>query len=144
MTDWSFVNDIPLCQIQIYAGPMPHAVNLNCMATPEGALFLSCGNCEHKFWGRHVSENAHGRLRLNGKVYPVVFTRVKDEALLTGPGRQGSRSCRCTAKPPTTPPLRPTRNGPRSGARFSCARPWTSARLRCSRAARGRIETANR
>ena len=55
VTDWSFVNDIPLCQIQIYAGPMPHAVNLNCMATPDGGLFLSCGDCERKFWGRHVA-----------------------------------------------------------------------------------------
>ena len=42
VTDWSFVNDIPLCQIQIYAGVIPHAVNLNCMATPDGELFLSC------------------------------------------------------------------------------------------------------
>src|SRR3954463_5381926 len=50
VTDWRFVNDIPLCQIQIYAGPMPHAVNLNCMATPEGELFVSCGNCARKFW----------------------------------------------------------------------------------------------
>ena len=41
--DWSFVNDIPLCQIQMYAGIMPHAVNLNCMATPDGQLYLSCG-----------------------------------------------------------------------------------------------------
>jgi hypothetical protein len=39
VTDWSWVNDIPLCQIQIYAGPMPHAVNLNCMATPEWGTF---------------------------------------------------------------------------------------------------------
>ena len=35
VTDWRLVNDIPLCQIQVYAGIMPHAVNLNCMATDD-------------------------------------------------------------------------------------------------------------
>jgi len=29
VTDWRFVNDVPLCQIQMYAGIMPDAVNLN-------------------------------------------------------------------------------------------------------------------
>jgi hypothetical protein len=82
VTDWSFVNDIPLCQIQISAGIMPHAVNLNCMATPDGQLYLSCGACQGKFWGRHVEDNERGRLRLNGRVYPVVFTRVTDPAEL--------------------------------------------------------------
>jgi hypothetical protein len=82
VTDWNFVNDIPLCQIQIYVGIMPHAVNLNCMATPDGQLYLSCSACEGKFWGRNVADNEHGRLRLNGRVYPVVFTRVTDVAEL--------------------------------------------------------------
>jgi len=82
VTDWGFVNDIPLCQIQVYAGIMPHAVNLNCMATTDGQLYLSCGGCQGKFWGRNVADNEHGRLRLNGRVYPVVFTRVTDEAEL--------------------------------------------------------------
>ena len=82
VTDWGFVNDIPLCQIQVYAGIMPHAVNLNCMATPDGQLYLSCGGCQAKFWGRHVQGNERGRLRLNGRVYPIVFTRATDPAEL--------------------------------------------------------------
>ena len=82
VTDWTFVNDIPLCQIQVYAGIMPHAVNLNCMATPDGQLYLSCGACESKFWGRAVDENERGRLRVKGKVYPVVFRKVTDPAEL--------------------------------------------------------------
>jgi hypothetical protein len=81
VTDSRFVNDIPLCQIQVYAGPMPHAVNLNCMATENGDLFLSCGACDRKFWGRHVEDGAHGRLRLKGQVYSVDFTHVKDPAV---------------------------------------------------------------
>ena len=82
VTDWRFVNDVPLCQIQVYALMMPHSVNLNCMATPDGQLFLSCSGCERKFWGRHVHDNDRGRLRLNGRVYPVVFSRVTDPAVL--------------------------------------------------------------
>jgi len=82
VTDWSFVNDVPLCQIQVSALGLPHSVNLNCMATPDGQLFLSCSACERKFWGRHVKDNDHGRLRLNGRVYPVVFNRVMDQAVL--------------------------------------------------------------
>src|SRR5215475_5183988 len=42
VTDWKFVNDVPLCQIQISTGFGPHTVNLNCMATPDGQLYLSC------------------------------------------------------------------------------------------------------
>jgi hypothetical protein len=52
------------------------------MATPDGRLYLSCGACEGKSWGRNVEDNEHGRLRLNGKVYPVVFSRVTDQAEL--------------------------------------------------------------
>jgi hypothetical protein len=82
VTDWSFANDVPLCQIQIYAGLLPHAVNLNCMATPEGELFLSCSVCSTKYWASHVGRDEPGRLRLNGRVYPVVLNRVQDEAVL--------------------------------------------------------------
>lgn len=74
--DWSFVNDVPLCQIQINTSWGPHAINLNCMATPEGELFLSCSVCTRKFWARHVGPNTSGRLRLNGRVYPVVINRA--------------------------------------------------------------------
>ena len=34
--DWGFANDIPLCQLQIWAGLRPHSINLNCMATADG------------------------------------------------------------------------------------------------------------
>mgnify|MGYP001390856032 CR=1 FL=1 len=33
VTDWSFANDVPLCQIQVRAGLLPHSINLNCMAS---------------------------------------------------------------------------------------------------------------
>jgi hypothetical protein len=75
--DWSFANQVSLCQIQISA-TLPHSINLNCMATPQGNFYLSCSNCEPKYWSRAVLKNPHSRLRINGNVYPVNLTRVTD------------------------------------------------------------------
>lgn len=80
--DWRFANDVHLCQVQITAGWLPHSVNLNCMATPTGELFLSCSVGTRKYWCQHVGTDHPGRLRLNGKVYPVVLNRVTDPAAL--------------------------------------------------------------
>ncbi len=82
VTDWSFVNDIPLCQVQIYAGIRPHSVNLNCMATPEGEMYLSCSVCDQKYWASKVEADETGVMRLNGMVYPVIVNRVTDSASL--------------------------------------------------------------
>jgi len=82
VADWSFANDVPLCQIQISIGWRPHSVNLNCMATPSGDLFLSCSFGDSKYWCPRVGEDEPGRLRLNGIVYPVVLNRVMDPATL--------------------------------------------------------------
>jgi len=80
--DWRFANDVSLCQIQINAGWFPHSVNLNCMATPAGDLFLSCSAGTRKYWCQHVGADHLGRLRLNGRVYPVVLNRVTNPATL--------------------------------------------------------------
>ena len=82
VTDWSFANGIPLCQIQINVGWRPHSVNLNCMATPDGYLFLSCSFGARKHWCPRVGENHPGRLRLSGVIYPVVLNRVMEPATL--------------------------------------------------------------
>jgi hypothetical protein len=82
VTDWSFANDVPLCQIQINTGMGPHAINLNCMATPDGRLFLSCSVATRKYWCQQVERDEPGRLRLNGVVYPVVLNRVMDQPTL--------------------------------------------------------------
>jgi hypothetical protein len=80
--DWRFANDVSLCQVQITAGWLPHSVNLNCMATPSGELFLSCSVGTRKYWCQRVGADHPGRLRLNGSVYPVVLNRVTDPATL--------------------------------------------------------------
>lgn len=79
---WSFANDVTLCQVQIQAGWLPHSVNLNCMSTPSGDLFLSCSVGTRKYWCQHVGADHPGRLRLNGEVYPVVLNRVTDPVAL--------------------------------------------------------------
>lgn len=81
VVDWSFANDVPLCQIQVRAGLLPHAINLNCMAA-DARLYLSCANCEGKTWSTAALANPQARLRLGDKVYPVILSRVEDPATL--------------------------------------------------------------
>jgi len=80
VSDWTFANNVELCQIQVQGTIFPQANNLNCMATPDGKLYLSCSNCEPKRWSRLARENPNGRIRLDGRVYPVTITHVTDPA----------------------------------------------------------------
>jgi hypothetical protein len=80
--DWRIANDVELCQIQITIGIRPHSLNLNCMATPSGELYLSCSFGDRKYWCPRVGPDEPGRLRLDGVVYPVVLNRVTDPATL--------------------------------------------------------------
>ena len=82
VSDWSFANQVPLCQLQIYAGIRPHSINLNCMATPTGELYLSCSFCDTKYWAGKVGADKPARLRVNGMVYPVVLNREQNPALM--------------------------------------------------------------
>jgi len=82
VADWSFANDVELCQLQIYAGIRPHSINLNCMATPEGGLYLSCSVCDTKYWASKVDSDERGTMRLDGVVYPVVVNRETDPAAM--------------------------------------------------------------
>ena len=78
VSDWSFANEVPLCQLQIYAGIRPHSINLNCMSTPAGELFLSCSVCDTKYWAARVEEDEPGVMRLNGVTYPIILNREQD------------------------------------------------------------------
>jgi hypothetical protein len=80
VTDWTFANDVELCQVQVQGLLFPQANNLNCMATPDGTLYLSCSNCEPKRWSRLARANENGKVRLNGRVFPVTLTHVTDPA----------------------------------------------------------------
>ncbi len=80
VSDWSFANQVPLCQIQVGEW-LPHSVNLNCMSS-RGNLYLSCARCEGKRWSTYALASPNGRIRLNGTVYPVSLTRVEDPQVL--------------------------------------------------------------
>ena len=82
VADWSFANDVSLCQIQIGIWLRPHSVNVNCMATPDGNLFISCSVGASKYWCPRVEQDHSGRLRLDGVVYPVALNREMDPATL--------------------------------------------------------------
>ena len=82
VADWSFANDVSLCQIQIGIWLRPHSVNVNCMATPDGNLFISCSVGASKYWCPRVGQDHSGRLRLDGVVYPVALNREMDPANL--------------------------------------------------------------
>ena len=82
VADWSFANDVSLCQIQIGIMLRPHSVNVNCMATPDGNLFISCSFGARKYWCPRVGEDHAGRLRLDGVIYPVALNRELDPATL--------------------------------------------------------------
>ena len=81
VTDWRFLNDIPLCQIQLYVGPMPHAVNLNCMATENGDLLLSLWRVRSQVLRAATWKTARTAACASMAVYPVTFTRVKHAAV---------------------------------------------------------------
>lgn len=80
VTDWNMTtaNQENLCQLQIWAGIRPHSINLNCMATPEGELFLSCSVCDRKYWAARVGADEAATLRLGELVYPVTLNRETD------------------------------------------------------------------
>lgn len=82
VADWSFANDVSLCQVQIGIMLRPHSVNVNCMATPDGDLFISCSVGARKYWCPRVGEDHSGRLRLDGVVYRVILNREMDQSVL--------------------------------------------------------------
>lgn len=88
--DWSFANDVALCQIQVYRGFLPHSVNLNCMAS-DGDLYLSCASCDGKVWSTAALADPEARLRVGDQVYPVRVFRVEDAATLDEAWRARAR-----------------------------------------------------
>jgi hypothetical protein len=80
VSDWSFANDVPLCQLEVPA-PVPYSINLNCMSS-NGQLYISCSSCAGKRWSSIASSRPAARIRMRDDVYPVTLTRVTDPALL--------------------------------------------------------------
>lgn len=104
VTDWTFANEIQLCQLQIWDGIRPHSINLNCMASAEGNLYLSCSVCDTKYWASKVGADEPARLRLNGVVYKVVLNRVMDEAEMDVAWRARDNKLNSLETPGSPPP----------------------------------------
>jgi hypothetical protein len=79
ITDWSFVNDVSLCQLQASVFFIPYSINMNCSSL-EKELFIGCMDCEGKRWGAAVAEQGVARFRVNGIVYPVAVRRLLEPA----------------------------------------------------------------
>ena len=94
VADWSFANDVSLCQIQIGIWLRPHSVNVNCMATPDRNLHQLLGRREQVL----VSTGGTGplgtpaarRRRLPRRPQP----RDGPGQRSIGSGPHGSASCR--------------------------------------------------
>ena len=80
--DWTFANQVTLCQIQVNAVVRPHAINLNCFANADGDLYLSCSSCDGKRWSGFAVRDGRARLRLDRNIYPVHLIRIVDPAEL--------------------------------------------------------------
>ena len=76
VTDWSFVNNVGLCQVEVQA-LIPWSVNLNCMSDQK-KLYVSCARCDGKFWSSVALRNESGRIAIGDRVYPVRMRRVLD------------------------------------------------------------------
>ena len=75
--DWSFVSDAKRCAVETRP-QFPHSVTVNCWSL-EGQLYIGCMNCEGKTWSRYLLEEPNVRVSVLDTIYPVVFTRVKDQ-----------------------------------------------------------------
>ena len=76
VSDWSFANEPGLCELQVNNW-LPHAITLNCMST-EQRLFVSCANCEGKYWSTTALNNPVGKIKIGDRLYPVKMRRVTD------------------------------------------------------------------
>lgn len=102
VSDWSFANDrstARLCQVQIDTW-RPHSINLNCMATEDGKLYISCARCEGKNWSENALTHPEGYIRIGTIVYPVTFARVTDESILDAAWQARLRKVQSDSNPP--------------------------------------------
>ncbi|MCB1665688.1 MAG: hypothetical protein KDI28_07885 [Pseudomonadales bacterium] len=80
VNNWEFVNDAPLCQVQVWRGWRPYSVHMACMAVPDGRVYLSCIDCESDRVLLQADAAREALLRHNGRVYPVVLQPLVQEA----------------------------------------------------------------
>jgi hypothetical protein len=74
--DWSFLDAEERCQIELRSED-PYSVIVSCQQR-DGRLYAHSWSGERKRWTRLALENPDVRVRLRGRVYELVATRVDD------------------------------------------------------------------
>lgn len=82
VTDWSFAESIRGCQIEVRPAD-PYSINASCFVD-GGKLFVGCMRCSTKRWPLFVAGDPHARVRLDGRIYPVVATRIHEPEVIYG------------------------------------------------------------
>lgn len=73
--NWEFVADAGLCDLETRVN-FPHSVKLNCF-NDGPKLYIGCMSCEGKLWSGYLKNDPRGRIRVEGKVYPVNLRRLE-------------------------------------------------------------------
>lgn len=100
VTDWSFVEQIPECQIEVRPSE-PYSINAMCFPV-GGDLFVGCMHCAGKRWPTYLQSDPRLRVKLGDRIYPLRATRVTDPAVIQGAWEQRSRR-RLAGPPPPVP-----------------------------------------
>lgn len=80
LRNWEFVNEAPLCQVQVWRSWRPYSVHMACMAASDGRMFLSCLDCDNDPALLQVAQTREALLRHNGRVYSVLLQPVGQQA----------------------------------------------------------------
>ena len=78
VADWSFTDEHDLIAVETRPAA-PHSVTTVCFAH-EGKLYVPARNGASKSWTHYAVSDPRVRLRIDGKVYPVLATRVENPA----------------------------------------------------------------
>ena len=79
VTDWSFVKDTGEIELQLVAQPKSRITWIFYL---DGKAYVPCslGFPPGKNWHHHAAQDGRATLRIDGKRYPVMMTRLDDAA----------------------------------------------------------------
>jgi hypothetical protein len=79
VTDWSFAADVREVAIETRPGA-PYSVTTWCFVR-EGKLYIPASAGSTKAWTHFAAADPRVRVKIDGKIYPGIATRVTDPAL---------------------------------------------------------------
>jgi len=87
--DWSFVDDYRHCQLEVRP-EKPHSVTTYCFAAGD-VLYVPAIMGDGKQWTKMAIAEPQARIRVGGRIYPVLLERVLDPAELRAAAEAGYR-----------------------------------------------------